>query len=174
MDLVVKVSLFEIQNSHLAIRLSRMRFIAKITQIPWLIKRSNKYEVVNKIILFIGLMMSILAIAISANQIMAQNVTTNASNVAGNMTGTSNQTASELGQNASSLLNNAGEKVGSALGEVKQNVSNVGTELGQNASNVGTDILNQTEEALKKAGTGAADVLSNISGEIKEGINGSK
>lgn len=126
----------------------------------------------NKKLLFMSGTMSILILAISANSIFAQNVTTNASNAAGNMTAAANQTVSELGQNASSALNNTSEKVGSALGELKQNVSNVGSELGQNASNVGTDILNKTEDALKKAGTGAADVLSNISGEIKEGING--
>lgn len=119
-----------------------------------------------------GGILSVLLLAISTTQIMAQNVTTNASNAVGNVTAAANQTASELGQNASSVLNSAGDKVGSVLGELKQNVSNVGTELGQNASNVGTDILNKTEDALKKAGTGAADVLSNISGEIKEGING--
>ena len=73
------------------------------------------------------------------------------------MTAVANQTASELGQNASSVLNNACDKVGSALGELKQNMSEVGTE-----------ILNKTEEAAKKIGTGAADVLSNISGEIKK------
>lgn len=39
-------------------------------------------------------------------------------------------------------------------------------------SNVGTEILNKTEEAARKVGIGAADVISNISGEIKEGING--
>jgi hypothetical protein len=126
----------------------------------------------NKKLLLMGVTMSILAIAFSTNQIMAQNVTTNASNAVGNVTAAANQTASELGKNASSVLNNTGDKVGSAIGELKQNVSNVGSELGQNASDVGTDILNQTEDALKKAGTGAADVLSNISGEIKEGING--
>lgn len=114
----------------------------------------------------------ILVLVISTNYVMGQNATTNASNAAGNMMATANQTASELGQNASSALNNTSDKVGSTLGELKQNVSNVGSELGQNASNVGTDILNKTEDALKKAGTGAADVLSNISGEIKEGING--
>jgi hypothetical protein len=32
--------------------------------------------------------------------------------------------------------------------------------------------LNNTEEAAKKVGTGVSHVLSNISGEIKEGING--
>jgi Sec-independent protein translocase protein TatA len=125
----------------------------------------------NRKILFMGLTLSILVIAISTHQIMAQNVTTNASNAVGNMTA-ANQTGSELGQNTSSVLNNAGDKVGSALGELKQNMSEVGTELGQNMSEVGTEILNKTEEAAKKVGTGAADVLSNISGEIKEGING--
>jgi len=88
------------------------------------------------------------------------------------MTKAANQTASELGQNASSVMNKEGDKVGSELGKLKQNMSNVGTELGQNMSNVGTGLLNQTEEAAKKVGNGAADVLSNISGEIKEGING--
>lgn len=126
----------------------------------------------NRKILFMSLILSILVIAISSHQIMAQNVTTNASNAVGNMTAVANQTASELGQNTSLVLNNAGDKVGSALGELKQNMSEVGTELGQNMSEVGTEILNKTEEAAKKVGTGAADVLSNISGEIKEGING--
>lgn len=119
-----------------------------------------------------GMTLSILVIAISTHQIMAQNVTTNVSNDVGNMSAAANQTASELGQNASSVLNNAGDKVGSALGELKQNMSEVGTGLGQNMSEVGTEILNKTEEAAKKVGMGAADVLSNISGEIKEGING--
>jgi ElaB/YqjD/DUF883 family membrane-anchored ribosome-binding protein len=138
----------------------------------WLIKHLPRTLVMNKKLLFMGVIMSILVIAISTNQIMAQNVTTNASDAAGNVTAAANQTASELGQNASSVLNSAGDKLGSALGEVKQNVSNVGTELGQNMSGVGTEILNKTEDALNKTGTGAADVLSNLSGEIKEGING--
>jgi len=33
-------------------------------------------------------------------------------------------------------------------------------------------ILNETERTAKKVGTGAADVLSNITGEIKQGITG--
>lgn len=119
-----------------------------------------------------GMTLSILVIAISTHQIMAQNVTTNVSNDVGNMSAAANQTPSDLGQNASSVLNNAGDKVGSALGELKQNMSEVGTGLGQNMSEVGTEILNKTEEAAKKVGMGTADVLSNISGEIKEGISG--
>ena len=50
-----------------------------------------------------GLTLSILVIAISTHQIMAQNVTSNASNAVGNMTAAANQTASELGQNTSSV-----------------------------------------------------------------------
>lgn len=46
-------------------------------------------------------------------------------------------------------------------------MSNVGWE-------VGSEILNETEETAKKVGIGAADALSNISGEIKEGISGKK
>jgi cell division septum initiation protein DivIVA len=132
----------------------------------------TRTSTMNRKILFMGMTLSILLIAISTQQIMAQNVTTNASNAVENMTAAANQTAYELGQKASSVLNNAGDKVGSALGELKQNMSDVGTGLGQNMSDVGTEILNKTEEAAKKVGTGAADVLSNISGEIKEGING--
>jgi hypothetical protein len=109
---------------------------------------------------------------ITTNPVMAQNTITNTSYAAGSLMDSVNQSTSELGQNASSFLNNTGGKVVTALGQLKENVSSVGSELGQNASNVGTNILNKTEEALKKAGTGAADVLSNISGEIKEGING--
>ncbi len=42
-------------------------------------------------------------------------------------------------------------------------MSDVGSELG-------SEILNETEQTAKKVGMGVADVLSNISGEIKEGI----
>jgi hypothetical protein len=125
-----------------------------------------------KKLLFTGSMLSILILGFSTNHIMAQNVTTNASNTAGNMTTSAAQAASKLGQNASSVMDKAADKLGSELGRLKQNMSNAGTELGQNMSTVGTDLLNKTEEAAKKVGNGAADILSNISGEIKEGING--
>ena len=46
------------------------------------------------------------------------------------------------------------------------------SELGKNASEVGGEILNNTAEAAKKVVTGAADIVSNISGEIKEGVSG--
>jgi hypothetical protein len=57
------------------------------------------------------------------------------------------------------VLNKAKEQVGSTLNQI-----------GQNMSDIGSEILNETKETAKKFGIGAADVLSNISGEIKEGI----
>jgi gas vesicle protein len=80
------------------------------------------------------------------------------------MTASANQTSSELGKNVSALLNKAGENVGSTLKEIGQNMSGVGSELG-------SEILNETEQTAQKVGMGTADVLSNISGEIKEGIS---
>jgi hypothetical protein len=114
-----------------------------------------------KELIMIGATILMLVLPTSTNYLSAQNATTNASNAAANMTASANQTSSELRQNASLVLNKAGEKVGSALHE-----------LGQNMSGVGSEILNKTEETAKKVGIGATDVLSNISGEIKEGISG--
>ncbi|HJU79301.1 MAG TPA: hypothetical protein VJ599_07055 [Nitrososphaeraceae archaeon] len=104
-----------------------------------------------------------LGLTTTTGDLSAQNATTDASNVAGNFTVSANQSASELGKNVSAVLNNAGEKVGSTLNELGQNMSGVGSEIG-------SEILNETEQTAKKVGIGAADVLSNISGEIKEGI----
>jgi len=46
------------------------------------------------------------------------------------------------------------------------------SERGKNASEVGGEILNKTGEAAEKIGAGAAGVLANLSGEIKEGLTG--
>jgi len=89
----------------------------------------------------------------------AQNVTTNASNAVGNASVLVNQTASELGTNVSDALNNAGTSANATM-----------SELGKNATNTGETLLNQTGEVDKKLVGGAANVLSNISGEIKKGI----
>jgi len=86
-------------------------------------------------------------------------VTTNASNAVGNASASINQTASELGKNASSALNNAGASANATMSEV-----------GKNASDTGETLLNQTGEVSKKIVGGAANVLSNISGEIKQGV----
>jgi hypothetical protein len=95
----------------------------------------------------------------STNNLSGQTATTNASYAAGSLMDSVNH--SELGQNSSVVLNKAREEVGSTLNH-----------LGQNMSNIGSEMLNETKETAKKFGIGAADVLSNISGEIKEGISG--
>jgi hypothetical protein len=58
------------------------------------------------------------------------------------------------------------------MNKASEEVSSTINQLGQNMSDVGSEILNETEETAKNVGLGAADVLSNISGEIKEGISG--
>ena len=106
--------------------------------------------------LIIGIMTFVLAIALIYMPTgYAQNLPTNASNAAGNMTASANQTASELGQNASSAINKTGESLG---------------KIGKNATEIGGDILNKTGEGVKGFLGGAADVVSNISEEVKEGV----
>jgi hypothetical protein len=106
--------------------------------------------------LYIGTVTLVFAFALTYMPIgFAQNMTTNASNAAGNLTASANQTASELGQNASLALNRTGETLG---------------EAGKNATVVGGEILNKTGEGVKGFLGGAADVVSNISEEVKEGV----
>ncbi|HEX5921871.1 MAG TPA: hypothetical protein VFY55_08865 [Nitrososphaeraceae archaeon] len=106
--------------------------------------------------LYIGTVTLVLTFALIYVPIgYAQNLTTNASNAAGNMTASANQTASELGQNASLAINRTGESLG---------------EVGKNATEIGGDILNKTGEGVKGFLGGAADVVSNISEEVKEGV----
>jgi hypothetical protein len=63
---------------------------------------------------------------------------------------------------------------GEIRGQLKDSraAANMSASASQNASEVGGEILNKTGEAAKNVGIGAADVLSNISGEIKEGLSG--
>jgi phage-related protein len=119
----------------------------------------------NKELIVIGAMILMLVFTTSLNHSYAQNATTNASNTVSNATALVNQTLAEVGQNVSAVLNNTSEEVRSTLKELEQNLSNVGSE-------VGSEILNETEVTGKRVGLGASDVLSNISGEIKEGIIG--
>ena len=106
--------------------------------------------------LYIGTVTLVLGFALIYVPIgYAQNLTTNASNAAGNTTASANQTASELGQNASTAVNRTCESLG---------------EIGKNATEIGGDILNKTGEGVKGFLGGAADVVSNISEEVKQGV----
>jgi hypothetical protein len=46
--------------------------------------------------------------------------------------------------------------------------------MGKNVTEAGKSLLNKTEEAAKKIGEGAAGVLGNLTGEIKQGLSGNK
>ena len=108
----------------------------------------------------VGIVFSIVLVASAGTRtIMAQNLTESAFNAVKNAGASVNQTASELGKNASSALNNAGASANATMSEV-----------GKNASDTGETLLNQTGEVAKKIVGGAANVLSNISGEIKQGV----
>ncbi len=122
----------------------------------------------NKQLIVIGAVISILAFTTTANNLYAQNATTNASHT-GNMTASVNQTASEIGQNTSAI--NRTELAQNASSAFNKSGITLG-EMGKNASDVGGDILNKTGETAKKIGEGAAGVLGNITGEIKQGISG--
>ena len=113
----------------------------------------------NKELSVIAVTMSILLFAVTASNVTAQNATTNATNAVGNASASVNQTASEVGTNASNAMNKTGEAVNATANE-----------LGKNASDTGSSLLNQTGEVAKKIVGGAATVLGNISGEIKEGV----
>jgi hypothetical protein len=77
--------------------------------------------------------------------------------VESNQTGNqSMQTESQQGAN-----NQTGESANATL-----------SEIGKNVTDAGKTALNKTGEVLQGVGSGAASVLGNITGEIKEGISG--
>ena len=127
--------------------------------------------------------MSILVSASVTNSVAAQNLTINASNAAGNMSKSPNVTASERGQNVSNTIGNASQSANQTRNELEKNASStlnktresVNTtinEIGKNVTAAGKTVLNKTAEVMKGVGSGAASVLSNITGEIKEGVTG--
>lgn len=59
-----------------------------------------------------------------------------------------------------------------AVAKMSASANQTASELAKNASDVGGEILNKTGEAAQKIGAGAAGVLANITGEIKEGLSG--
>ena len=134
-------------------------------------------------LLGVGIAFAVLFISISANGVLAQNLTTNASNTAGNVSASVNQTSAEVGKNMSNAAGNASKSANATLSEAGKNISNsmnktgesvnnTLNEVGKNASQVGSAILNNTGEVGQKIVGGAANVLGNISGQIKKGLEG--
>jgi len=124
----------------------------------------------NKELSVLGVTMSILLFAITTSSVTAQNATTNVTNAAGNATKSANATMSEVGKNATNAAGNATKSASNALNKTGEAVNATLNEAGKNASTEGASLLNHTEEVGKKIVGGAADVLSNITGEIKQGV----
>jgi hypothetical protein len=147
----------------------------------------------------------LIALATTTNSVMAQSLTTNASNAIGNVSApqpanqtaergenvsialnkTANQTASEVGQNMSNAVGNASQSANQTVSELGTNASTALNKtaesanatlsvIGKNVTDAGKTALNKTVEVAKGIGSGAADVLGNISGEIQQGISGNK
>ena len=156
-----------------------------------------QYLLMKKGISVQGIALSILLLAITTSTVTAQNATTNASNVVGKkapapanqtvergenvslaLNNTVNQTVSKVGQNMSNAVGNApepanqtverGENTSNTMNKTGEAVNTTAYELGKNASDMGSTILNKTGEVGKKIIGGAADVLGNISGEMKK------
>jgi hypothetical protein len=122
----------------------------------------------NKELSVLGVTMSILLFSITTNSVTAQNATTNITNAAGNATKTANATMSEVGKNVTNVAGDAAKTASGALNKTGEAVNATVSEVGKNASTEGSSLLNQTEEVGKKIIGGAADVLGNISGEMKK------
>ncbi len=84
--------------------------------------------------------------------------------------------ASEVGQNISNTVGSApqpanqtaerGENVSIALNKTAESVNATLPEFGKNVTDAGKTALNKTVDVAKGIGSGAADVLGNITGEI--------
>ena len=133
----------------------------------------------NKELSVLGITMSILLLAITTSSVTAQNYTTNASNAVGNASASANQTASGVGQNMSNAVGNAsqsmserGQNASIALNKTAESANATLSEFGKNVTDAGKTALNKTVEVAKGIGSGAADILGNITGEVQQGING--
>ncbi len=60
--------------------------------------------------------------------------------------------------------------ISGSLNKTAESANNTLNQLGKNISEAAPGILNKTGEVAKKIVGGAADVVSNISAEIKKGI----
>ena len=77
---------------------------------------------------------------------------------------------SEVGKNVTNAAGDAAKTASGALNKTGEAVNATVSGVGKNASREGSSLLNQTGEVAKKIVGGAATVLGNISGEIKEGV----
>jgi hypothetical protein len=106
----------------------------------------------------------------SAQQL--NNVLGNNSEILANNTSIGNSNMS-LGQKMSAESNATRNQTGNmsgAVNNVTQSANSTMSAVGKNLTDAGGSLLNKTGEVAKKIIGGAADVVGNITGEIKEGI----
>jgi len=92
-------------------------------------------------------------------------------NVSAGAVGSSEQLSQFLGNNTQLIENKTA--IGNTsvpLGNLTASTNTTLGQLGQNASEVAPGLLNKTGEVAKKIIGGAADVVTNITSEIKEGV----
>jgi hypothetical protein len=122
----------------------------------------------------------------TSTYVFAQNATSNMSSAAGNQTtgnqssavnmsagavGSSEQLSQVLGNNTELIENKTA--IGNTPGPIGNLTASTNTtfgQIGQNASENVPGLLNKTGEAAKKIIGGAADVVTNITAEIKKGV----
>ena len=138
------------------------------------------------ILLITGLLFFAALALYTSTYVFAQNVTWNMSSAAGNQTGgnqsspvntssgaigSSEQLSQVLGNNTQLIENKTA--IGNTsvpLGNLTASTNTTLGQLGQNATEIAPGLLNKTGEVAKKIIGGAADVVTNITSEIKEGV----
>jgi hypothetical protein len=85
--------------------------------------------------------------------------------------GSAQELSRVLGNNSQMLQNNTPIGSTPTVGNATESSANITLDkLGENTSETTSGLLNKTEDVAKKVIGGAADVLTNITGEIKKGV----
>jgi hypothetical protein len=112
-------------------------------------------------IFLIALAFSLLLFAASPRGVMAQNLTTNASNAVGNMTAAANQTGTEVAKNVSNSVGNASKSTNQTMPAPGNNAMNK-TGPSNNSSNLGgnTSLIGSAQQLSTVLGNNS-EILSN-------------
>src|SRR6476619_7524592 len=101
---------------------------------------SFKIRLMKKELKALGIVMSILLVAIKTNSVTAQNATTNVTTAAGDATKSANATMSEVGKNVTTAAGDAAKTASGALNKTGEAVNATVSEVGKNASTEGSSL----------------------------------
>jgi hypothetical protein len=103
---------------------------------------------------------------------VASNILSNNSETLANNTsiGNSNMSLAQKMSAESKATRNQTRNMSGTMNYVTQSANSTMSAVGKNLTDAGGSLLNKTGEVAKKLVGGAADVLGNITGEIKQGI----